>query len=145
TDLPVASRRLTAPLADNARCALSAALDALRRVPPAERSLARAVAAFWAPDFDRFGLAAGRPELDDAALERLSTPADVLRAAGIVRELSDPAGEEWLVLSRGYPMERWQERRAAVVERAVELGLWPGPVAAQIAVSAGSARSRKEL
>jgi hypothetical protein len=42
-------------------------------------------------------------------------------------------------------MESWQARRRAVVERAVELGIWPGPVAAQIAVSEGMARSRKEL
>jgi HEAT repeat protein len=46
---------------------------------------------------------------------------------------------------RSYPTGRWEDERRAAVARAVELGLWPGPAGAQIAVSSGLARSRKEL
>ena len=139
-------RQLSAPLADNGRAALAAAGDYLKSVPPGDRSFARALASFWAPDHDRLGtgsLYAG--DFDDAALDRLDSATAVLRAAWVVRRFSEPAAEDWLVLVRGYSMERWQARRRAAVKRAVELGIWPGPVAAQIAVGEGMARSRKEL
>jgi hypothetical protein len=139
-------RRIRAPLAENARCALTAASDSLKRIPVVERSFSRAVAAFLAPDCDRLGKSSPLfAVLDEAALDVLDRPADVARATRMVRRFSEPAGEDWLILTRGYPMERWQRQRRSAVERAVELGLWPGPVAAQIAVSAGTARSRKEL
>ncbi|HEU5055614.1 MAG TPA: hypothetical protein VFU21_03790, partial [Kofleriaceae bacterium] len=115
-------------------------------IPPADRSHARALASFWAPDHDRLGVGAlYAADFDDAALDRLDGAAAVLRAARVVRRFSEPAAEDWLLLVRGESMERWQARRRAVVARAVELGIWPGPVAAQIAVGEGMARSRKEL
>ncbi len=139
-------RELTAPLADNARAALAAAGDYLKSIPVGDRSFARALASFWAPDHDRLGLGSlYAADFDDGALDRLDGPAAVVRAARVVRRFSEPAAEDWLVLVRGYSMERWHARRRAVVERAVELGIWPGPVAAQIAVGEGMARSRKEL
>lgn len=139
-------RVLSAPLGDNARAALAAAGDYLKSVPVGDRSFARALASFWAPDHDRLGIGSlYAADFDDAALDRLDGAAAVAQAARVVRRFSEPAAEDWLVLVRGYSMERWQARRRRAVERAVELGIWPGPVAAQIAVGEGMARSRKEL
>ena len=139
-------RSLSSPLADNARAALAAASDYLKSIPVGDRSFSRALASFWAPDHDRLGIASlYAADFDDAALDRLDTPAAVHRAARLVRRFSEPPAEDWLVLVRGYSMERWQTRRRQVVERAVALGIWPGPVAAQMAVGEGMARSRKEL
>lgn len=139
-------RRLSAPLADNARCAVAGAGDYLKRVPSAERSYGKALASFLAPDYDRLGLAAPvAAELDEAALDTFARPPEAVRALRVVRRFSEPASEDWLTLMRGYPVERWQARRRAVVERAVELGLWPGAVAATVAVSENLARSRKDL
>ena len=139
-------RHLTAPLADNARAALAAAGDYQKSVPPGDRSFARALASFWAPDHDRLGIGSlYAADFDDGALDRLDGAAAVLRAARVVRRFSEPAAEDWLLLVRGESMERWHARRRAAVKRAVELGIWPGPVAAQIAVGEGMARSRKEL
>ncbi len=139
-------RDLSAPLGDNARAALAAAGDYLKSIPVGDRSFARALASFWAPDHDRLGLGAlYAADFDDGALDRLDGAPAVTRAARVVRRFSEPAAEDWLVLVRGESMERWQGRRRRVVERAVELGIWPGPVAAQIAVGEGMARSRKEL
>lgn len=139
-------RRVSAPLADNARCAVAGAGDYLKRVPSAERSYGKALASFLAPDYDRLGLAAPvAAELDEAALDAFARPAEAVRALRVVRRFSEPASEDWLTLTRGYPVERWHARRKAVVERAVELGLWPGAVAATVAVSENLARSRKDL
>lgn len=139
-------RQLVAPLADNARAALAAAGEYMKSIPPGDRSFARALASFWAPDHDRLGVSSPyAADFDDAALDRRDGAAAILQAARVVRRFSEPAAEDWLILVRGESMERWQARRRAVVERAVELGIWPGPVAAQIAVGEGMARSRKEL
>jgi hypothetical protein len=142
----VSSVRQSPPLADNVLCALSAAADYLKAIPSAERSYRRGLAAFAAEDHDRLGLSASYAgELDESVLGALASPAEVMRAVNLVKRLSQPSGEDWLVMTRGYPMETWQARRRAVVARAVELGIWPGPVGAQIAVSEGLARSRKDL
>jgi len=139
-------RSLSTPLADNARAALAAAGDYMKSIPVGDRSFARAMASFWAPDHDRLGIGSlYAADFDDAVLDRLDSPAAVHRAARLVRRFSEPPAEDWLVLVRGYSMERWQTRRRQVVERAVALGIWPGPVAAQMAVGEGMARSRKEL
>jgi len=145
-DLLAHRRILSAPLADNARAALAAAGEYMKSVPVGDRSFARALASFWSPDHDRLGIGSFyAADFDDSLLERLDRPAAVYQAARQVRRFSEPAAEDWLVLVRGYSMERWQARQRQVVERAVEMGIWPGPVAAQIAVGEGMARSRKEL
>ena len=139
-------RRVSAPLRENVRCAVAGAVDYLKRVPPGDRSFGRAMASFLLPDHDRLGLThsyAG--ELDESVLEVMGGAPEVLRAVALVKRFSQPPAEDWLLLLRGYPVERWRSRSAHVVERAVQLGLWPGPAAAQIAVSEGLARSRKEL
>lgn len=139
-------RRVSAPLGENVRCAVAGAGDYLKRVPPGDRSFSRAMASFLSPDHDRLGLThsyAG--DLDESLLEVKGGAPEVLRAVALVKRFSQPPAEDWLILLRGYPVERWRSRSAHVVQRAVELGLWPGPAAAQIAVSEGLARSRKEL
>lgn len=142
----VATSVLSPPLADNVLAALAAAADYLKGVPLDQRSFARARAAFRAPDYDRLGLGTSLAgELDEEVLHGLATPAQVVRAVALVKRFSQPTGEDWLLMTRSYPLESWQASRRAVVKRAFELGIWPGPVAAQIAVGEGLARSRKEL
>ncbi|HWM86641.1 MAG TPA: CpXC domain-containing protein [Kofleriaceae bacterium] len=145
-DEMVARRQLSPPLVENAAAVLAAADDYLTTVPLAERSFRKGRAAFDKPEYDRLGLTESHAaELDDAVLDALESPVEVMRACKLVRRFSQPSGEDWLVMTRGYPMPSWQARRRAVVGRAVELGIWPGPVAAQIAVSEGLARTRKDL
>ncbi|HTE52026.1 MAG TPA: hypothetical protein VK698_14330 [Kofleriaceae bacterium] len=145
-DAVAVTARLAPPLADNVLAALSAAADYLKGIPLDQRSFARGRAAFDDPEHDRLGLTTSLAgELDDAVLTALTTPAQVVRAVALVKRFSQPTGEDWLIMTRSYPMESWQSRRRAVVQRAFELGIWPGPVAAQIAVGEGLARSRKEL
>jgi HEAT repeat protein len=142
----VARTRLTPPLGDNAACMLPAAADYLQGIPPDRRSYARALAAFCSPEHDRLGAGTSHAaEFKESALDELATPGEVMRACALIRRFSQPTGEDWLLMTRSYPLQRWHEKRCAVVARAVELGVWPGPVGAQIAVGQGFARSRVEL
>ena len=47
--------------------------------------------------------------------------------------------------TRGFPLQRWRELRRHVLESAVAWGIWMGPELAQVAVSEGLARSRRDL
>jgi HEAT repeat protein len=139
-------RRLVAPLGANVASVLAAAAEYLKSIPSPQRSFARGLAAFEAPAHDRLGTGQARAgQVDEAALTALATPAEAMRACALVRRLSQPHAEDWLVMTRGYSIDLWQAQRRRVIERAVELGIWPGPVAAQIAVNDGLASSRKEL
>jgi hypothetical protein len=143
---PVARARLAPPLADNAAAVLAAALDYLKGIPPERRSLSRALSAFDAADHDRLGTASSHAAgLQEQVLEALDSPAEVVRACALVKRFSQATGEDWLIMTRSFPLPRWQANRRAAVARAVELGIWPGPVGAQIAVADGLARSRKDL
>ncbi len=141
--------RLTAPLAENVGFIVRAADDHLRTLMGeggAEPSIARARAAVASPGFDLFGdqhPEAG--EFRDDKLAGLDTANGVRRALAITKRFTKPSREDYLVCVRGFPLPRWHEVRRHVLERAVEWGLWMGPELAQVAVSEGFARSRRDL
>lgn len=144
--LPVRKRTVTANLADNVAMVLSAADHHMSQIPQDERSHARGMVAFDDPSYDRFGWEhPEHKEFRDDKLRNLTSPKRVRRALAIAERFSKPEREEYLVLVRGFPLRLWQQLRSEVIRRGVELGLWPGPRLAQLAVSEGLARSRKEL
>jgi len=144
--LAVRKRMVSAELEVNAEYAISAAEEHLAGIPQSQRSFADACAAFDAPDFDRFGWRhPEHDEFNEEKLQLLDSARDVRRALAIARRFSLPEREAYLVLTRGYSLKQWQAQRRKVLGRAVEIGLWVGNTLAQVAVSEGIARSRKNL
>lgn len=138
---------LSAPLADNVGYVVRAADDHLRGVSAdGEPSFARAVERVLAPGFDLFGTAhADATEFRDDKLAGLETAAKLRRAIAVARRFARPSREDYLVCTRGFPLPRWRELRRHVLDSAVTWGLWMGPELAQVAVSEGLARSRRDL
>jgi hypothetical protein len=151
-DLLEGSRRvrrtvLNAPLTENADYILRAA-DAHRRAGGelAETAVAEARALVLVDGYDLLGRRHPEAsELRDDKLRQLGTANQVRRALAIARRFARPAGEDYLVTVRGYPLGRWRELRRAALERAVAWGVWMGGELAQVAVTEGLARSRKDL
>ncbi len=139
--------RLTAPLADNLGYIVRAAEDHLRGVDAeGEASLARAKDLVLGAGFDLLGLEQpDATEFRDDKLSQLDTAQQLRRAIAITRKFARPSREDYLVCLRGFPLPRWRELRRRVLERAVAYGLWMGSELAQIAVSEGLARSRRDL
>ncbi len=138
---------LTAPLADNAGYILRAADDHLRGVAAdGAPSFDRAVERVLTPGFDLLGtnhVDAG--EFRDDKLAGLDTATKLRRAIAVARRFARPSREDYLVCTRGFPLPRWRELRRHVLDSAVTSGLWMGPELAQVAVSEGLARSRRDL
>ncbi len=144
--LPVRKRMISAELEDNMNYVLAAAEEHLAGIPMEDRSFEKACSAHDEPDYDRFGWRhEEHNEFREEKLQKLATPQDVRRALAMARRFSAPELESYLVLTRGYSLRQWQSQRRAVLERAVEIGLWVGNTLAQVAVSEGIARSRKDL
>lgn len=139
--------RLTAPLADNAGYVVRAADDHLRGIATyGEPDFARACDAVLDPDFDLLGIShPDRGELRADRLAQIATAAQLRRALAIARHFTLPVREDYLVCTRGFPLSHWHQLRRDAVARAVMWGLWMGPELAQIAVSEGFARSRRDL
>jgi len=139
--------RLTAPLHDNIGYIIRAAEDHLRGVmAEGDASLQRARELVLGAGFDLLGIEQpDAHEFRDDKLSLLETAQQLRRALSIVRKFARPSREDYLVCLRGFPLPRWREARHRVLERAVALGLWMGPELAQIAVSEGLARSRRDL
>ena len=143
--LIVRRRTIAAELEDNASYILAAADEHLASVGD-DYSFLKAVIAFEAPDYDRFGWRHhGATQFREGLLQTLTSADDVRSALALARRFSDPEHEGYLVMVRGYSLRAWHEQRRQVIERAVELGLWTGATLARIAVSEGLARSRKGL
>jgi hypothetical protein len=143
--LPVRRRQVSAPLAANVGYVLAAAEELIEAAPP-PASFAAAVRTLHAPGGDPHGWQhPERAVFRASSLAALGTPRQVQRALAMTRRFSSPEGEQYLVLTRGYPLEVWRRKRLRVLHRAVELGLWMGGALAQVAVSEGIARSRKQL
>ncbi|HTR51196.1 MAG TPA: hypothetical protein VMJ10_10855 [Kofleriaceae bacterium] len=146
---PIRRVRLVAPLADNVAYIARAAEDHLRGVTAdgeAEASFARARDLVLGAGYDLLGLEhAEAGEFRDDKLAQLGTAQAVRRALAIARRFARPSREDYLVCARGFPLQRWRELRRHVVASAVAWGLWMGPELAQVAVSEGLARSRREL
>ena len=141
----LARREVAAPLEENLAYLLAAADDARERIPPADRSFARAVAegaGVPANEASRHPLA---PLFRVADLERLDSPADIVRALDIAERFSGPEGENYLLATRGVSREAWVAARRRVLDAATARGLWMGRSLAEIAVREGIANSTGEL
>nr|HEX4313495.1 hypothetical protein [Kofleriaceae bacterium] len=139
---------VVAPLAENAGYVLRAAEDHLRGITAdgSSPSFDRARDAILAPGYDILG--ADHPEtaeFRDDKLAQLETAQQLRRAVAMARRFARPAREDYLVCTRGFPLARWHELRRHVVQSAVTWGIWMGPELAQVAVSEGFARSRRDL
>ncbi|MEJ7599185.1 MAG: hypothetical protein WKG01_14860 [Kofleriaceae bacterium] len=139
--------QLTAPLAENVGYILRGAEDHLRAIATeGELAPERARELVSGAGYDLLG--SQHPEASefrDDKLAQLETAQQVRRAISMARRFARPAREDYLVCTRGFSLPRWRELRRKVLERAVEWGIWMGPDLAQVAVSEGLARSRRDL
>jgi hypothetical protein len=142
--------KLTAPLAENVGFIIRAAEDHLRGLMSSsgseEVSYARAVELVRGAGYDHLGV--NHPdtsEFRDDKLAQLETAQHLRRAIAMARRFARPSREDYLVCTRGFPLPRWRELRRHVLESAVAWGLWMGAELAQVAVSEGLARSRRDL
>ncbi len=142
--LPVRKRTITAGLAPNAQYVLTASDECLLKVKKrTEPSYTRALLAYDAPNYDRFGrMHPERKEFREDVLVELDKASKVRWALHVCRRFSTAEGLEYLFLTRGYPIRSWQKRRRAVIARAYEIGLWPGSSLVGVAMSEGLAGSR---
>ncbi|HEY3804784.1 MAG TPA: hypothetical protein VGL61_19355 [Kofleriaceae bacterium] len=145
--VPMRQVKLGAPLADNVQYILRAAEDHLRGVAAdGEPSYQKARDIVTGAGFDLLGGDhAESGEFRDDKLAQLATAQQLRRAIAIARRFARPSREDYLVCARGFPLQRWRDLRRHVLESAVAWGLWMGPELAQVAVSEGLARSRRDL
>ena len=147
--MPIRSMRLVAPLAENVAYILRAADDHLRGIQAdgeVTPDFARARDLVLGAGYDLLGVE--NPELGefrDDKLAQVKTAQHLRRAIAIARRFARPSREDYLICTRGFPLTRWRELRRHVVESAVAWGIWMGPELAQVAVSEGLARSRRDL
>ena len=141
--------RLVAPLAENVAYVLRAADDHLRGLT-ADREAAPAFSVardlVVGAGYDVLGHEhSDHAEFRDDRLAQLDTAQALRRALAIARRFVRPSREDYLVCARGFPLVRWHELRRHVLESAVAWGIWMGAELAQVAVSEGLARSRRDL
>ena len=138
---------LRAPLHENVGYIVRAAEDHLRGVQAeGEASLAKARELVHGAGYDVLGVdQPDAAEFRDDKLAQLNTAQHLRRAIAMARRFARPSREDYLVCTRGFPLPRWRELRRHVLESAVAWGLWMGPELAQVAVSEGLARSRRDL
>ena len=139
--------RLKAPLDENVGYIMRAAEDHLRGVQAeGEPSLVKARELVQGAGYDLLGFdQPDAAEFRDDRLSQLDTAQALRRAIAMARRFARPSREDYLVCTRGFPLPRWRELRRHVLESAVAWGLWMGPELAQVAVSEGLARSRRDL
>ncbi len=139
--------KLVAPLAENVAYILRAADDHMRGVMhDGELSPSKAREVVGASGFDLLGIDhPDTPEFRDDKLAQLETAQHLRRAVAMARRYARPSREDYLVCTRGFPLPRWRELRRHVLDSAVAWGVWMGPELAQVAVSEGLARSRRDL
>lgn len=139
--------RLTAPIHENVAYIMRAAEDHLRGVQAeGEASIVKARELVQGAGYDLLGNEQpDAAEFRDDKLAQLQTAQQLRRAIAMARRFARPSREDYLVCTRGFPLPRWRELRRHVLESAVAWGLWMGPELAQVAVSEGLARSRRDL
>ncbi len=143
--------KLIAPLSENVGFIIRAAEDHLRGLmsssgAESEVSYSRAVDLVRGAGYDLLGINhADTSEFRDDKLAQLQTAQQLRRAIAMARRFARPSREDYLVCTRGFPLPRWRELRRHVLESAVAWGLWMGAELAQVAVSEGLARSRRDL
>ncbi len=139
--------KLAAPLHENVGYIMRAAEDHLRGVQAeGEPSLVKARELVQGAGYDLLGVEqTDYAEFRDDKLAQLGTAQQLRRAIAMARRFARPSREDYLVCTRGFPLPRWRELRRHVLESAVAWGMWMGPELAQVAVSEGLARSRRDL
>ncbi|MFN0248076.1 MAG: hypothetical protein ACKV2T_14395 [Kofleriaceae bacterium] len=143
--------KLVAPLAENVGYIVRAAEDHLRGLSSGglgdgAPSFDRARDLVTGAGFDLLGIEhSDANEFRDDKLAQLDSAQSLRRAIAMARRFARPIREDYLVCTRGFPLSRWRELRRHVLESAVQWGLWMGPELAQVAVSEGLARSRRDL
>ena len=139
--------KVIAPLGENVGYILRGAEDHLRAVATeGEPDPARARELVSGAGYDLLGTQhPDAPEFRDDKLTQLATAQQLRRALAMARRFVRPSREDYLVCTRGFPLPRWRELRRKVLEAAVNWGIWMGPELAQVAVSEGLARSRRDL
>ena len=143
--------KLVAPLAENVGYIVRAAEDHLRGLSSGglgdgTPSFDRARDLVTGAGFDLLGVEhTDASEFRDDKLAQLDSAQSLRRAIAMARRFARPIREDYLVCTRGFPLPRWRELRRHVLESAVQWGLWMGPELAQVAVSEGLARSRRDL
>jgi len=143
--------KLVAPLAENVGYIVRAAEDHLRGLSSGglgdgAPSFDRARELVTGAGFDLLGVDhSDANEFRDDKLAQLDSAQSLRRAIAMARRFARPIREDYLVCTRGFPLPRWRELRRHVLESAVAWGLWMGPELAQVAVSEGLARSRRDL
>lgn len=143
--------KLVAPLAENVGYIVRAAEDHLRGLSSGglgdgAPSFDRARDLVTGAGFDLLGVEhSDANEFRDDKLAQLDSAQSLRRAIAMARRFARPIREDYLVCTRGFPLPRWRELRRHVLESAVQWGLWMGPELAQVAVSEGLARSRRDL
>ncbi len=143
--------KLVAPLAENVGYIVRAAEDHLRGLSSGglgdgTPSYDRARDLVTGAGFDLLGVEhTDANEFRDDKLAQLDSAQSLRRAIAMARRFARPIREDYLVCTRGFPLPRWRELRRHVLESAVQWGLWMGPELAQVAVSEGLARSRRDL
>ncbi|MDB4958747.1 MAG: Methyltransferase type 11 [Myxococcales bacterium] len=147
--VPARRVKLVAPLAENVAYILRAADDHLRGLTAdgeAEPSFSLARDLVLGAGYDFLGQEhSEQSEFRDDKLAQLDTAQALRRAIAMARRFARPSREDYLVCARGFPLSRWRELRRHVLESAVAWGIWMGPELAQVAVSEGLARSRRDL
>jgi hypothetical protein len=137
-----------APLAENVGYMLRAAREELAALPAAKRAAgaAKARQTVLADGFDLLGYQHPEfAEFREDKLRSIQTASSVRRALAIARRFAKPSREDYLFCTRGYPLVQWRALRRDLLAAATQFGLWMGPELAQIAVSEGLARSRRDL
>ncbi|HSN25668.1 MAG TPA: hypothetical protein VLT45_05265, partial [Kofleriaceae bacterium] len=146
---PIRRVKLEAPLAENVAYILRAADDHARGIEAGgeqEPSYQRARDLVLGAGYDLLGVEhVEHQEFRDDKLAQLATAQQLRRAIAIARRFARPSREDYLICTRGFPLMRWRDLRRHVVESAVAWGIWMGPELAQVAVSEGLARSRRDL
>lgn len=143
--------QLVAPLAENVGYIVRAAEDHLRGLSSGglgdgAPSFDRARDLVTGAGYDLLGVEhSDANEFRDDKLAQLDSAQSLRRAIAMARRFARPIREDYLVCTRGFPLPRWRELRRHVLESAVAWGLWMGPELAQVAVSEGLARSRRDL
>jgi hypothetical protein len=140
--------QLVAPLAANVGYLLRAATEDLAALSASQKKQKVTIATqvVTDPAFDVTG--AQHTEASEFRIDKLRnlhSVSSVRRAVALARRFAKASREDYLICTRGFPVELWRALRRDLLVAAVKYGIWMGPELAQVAVSDGLARSRRDL
>jgi hypothetical protein len=137
----VKSREVRAPLAENVRYLLERGQALLEEVEAWD--FAEAVDSYEALGEERLGRKQHNFSAD--SFHELPTPASTRLALGIVSYWSEPANQDYLILTKSFPLKLWRAIRERVVRRAMEYGLHLSSELSDFALKHHLAKGRKDL